>query len=124
MNGRLPGSVLKPNRRLKCRLRRNISPLSSGSVLGSTRPTALLSSFNGVNLNGNWTLFVADVSGGDVSRVTSWGVDISAVPEPGSLVEGAVAVLFLGGVIGRNWPWHRQAPLSCLGRKHQTPDCG
>jgi hypothetical protein len=27
-------------------------------------------------------------------------LDIAAVPEPGSMVEGAVAVLFLGGVIG------------------------
>ena len=79
---------------------RNISPLSSGSVFDGTTPTALLSSFYGLNANGNWTLFVADVSGGDVSTVTSWGLDIAAVPEPGSLIEGAVAVLFLGGVVG------------------------
>ena len=79
---------------------RNISPLSSGALFDSTSPTALLSSFNGLNANGNWTLFIADVSGGDVSTVTSWGLDIAAVPEPASLIEGSVAVLFLGGVIG------------------------
>ena len=81
---------------------RNISPLSSGATFDSTSPTALLTSFNGLTAGGNWTLFIADVSGGDVSTVTSWGLsfDTAAVPEPGSMVEGSVAVLFLGGVIG------------------------
>jgi subtilisin-like proprotein convertase family protein len=79
---------------------RNISPLSSRSLFDLTSPTALLRSFNGLNANGNWTLFLADVSGGDVSTVTSWGLDIAAVPEPASLIEGGVAMLFLGGVIG------------------------
>jgi subtilisin-like proprotein convertase family protein len=80
---------------------RNVNPLTPGSVLGSTTPTALLSSFNGLSsAGGSWTLFIADVSGGDVSTVTSWGLDIASVPEPASLVEGSVAVLFLGGVIG------------------------
>ena len=78
---------------------RNLSPLSSGSLFDSTSATALLSSFTG-NANGNWTLFVADVSGGGVSTVTSWGLDIAAVPEPASIIEGMVAVLFLGGVVG------------------------
>ena len=79
---------------------RNVNPLTPGSTLGSTLPTALLSSFNGLNPSGNWTLFIADVSGGDVSTVQSWGLQIASVPEPASLVEGSVAVLFLGGVIG------------------------
>ena len=79
---------------------RNVNPLTPGSVLGSTPSTTPLSSFNGLNPSGNWTLFIADVSGGDVSTVTSWGLDIASVPEPASLVEGSVAVLFLGGVIG------------------------
>jgi len=38
-------------------------------------------------------------SGGGVSTVTSWGLDIAAVPEPASLIEASVAVLFLGGTI-------------------------
>jgi subtilisin-like proprotein convertase family protein len=79
---------------------RNISPLSSGSVLGSTTPTALLSSFNGLDLNGNWTLFLADVSGGAQSTLESWTLEIAAVPEPGTMVEGGLAVLFLGGLVG------------------------
>jgi subtilisin-like proprotein convertase family protein len=79
---------------------RNISPLSSPATFSSTSPSALLSSFNGLDANGSWTLFIADVSGGGVSTVTGWGLDIAAVPEPGSMVEGSVAVLFLGGVVG------------------------
>ena len=82
----------------------NINPLSSPATFSATLlspgPTTPLNSFNGVDPNGSWTLFIADVSGGDVSTVTSWGLDIAAVPEPGSIVEGSVAVLFLGGVVG------------------------
>ena len=52
------------------------------------------------NGNGNWTLYLADVSGGDVSTLNSWALEIAAVPEPPSWLEAAVAVLFLGGVVG------------------------
>jgi subtilisin-like proprotein convertase family protein len=79
---------------------RNISPLSSVATFHSASPSALLSSFNGLNPSGNWTLFIADVSGGDVSTVNGWSLQIASVPEPASLVEGSVAVLFLGGFIG------------------------
>jgi len=79
---------------------RNISPLSLPATLGSTSPSTPLSSFNGLLTGGSWTLFIADVSGGDVSTINSWSLDIAAVPEPASMVEGAVAVLFLGGVVG------------------------
>jgi subtilisin-like proprotein convertase family protein len=79
---------------------RNISPLASQSSFQSASRTALLSSFNGLNMNGSWTLFLADVSGGDQTAVTSWGLDIASVPEPRSLIEGSLAVLFLGGCIG------------------------
>jgi len=79
---------------------RNVSPLTAPATLGATSPTTPLSSFNGLNGNGSWTLFIADVSPGDVMQVNGWGLDIAAVPEPGSIVEGSIAVLFLGGVVG------------------------
>ena len=84
---------------------RNISPTSSGATFDSTSPSALLTSFNGINPNGNWTLFVADVSGGSTSVLSSWGLDIAginvaAVAEPGSVVEGSLAALFLGAIVG------------------------
>ena len=53
-----------------------------GSVLNTDTRTSFLSNFNGMNPNGEWTLFLADMSGGGVSTVTAWGLDITAVPEP------------------------------------------
>src|SRR5436190_22415082 len=76
---------------------RNINPLSSGATFDSTVPSALLTSFNGINPNGSWTFFLADVSGGAANTLTSWGLDIqgyvAAVPEPPSAIEGSIAAL-------------------------------
>ena len=81
---------------------RHIIPESAAGIFNTADRTALLSSFTGLNPNGIWTLYVADVNGGDQSTVTSWGldIDVASVPEPGSMVEGALAALFLGGAIG------------------------
>jgi len=85
---------------------RNILPQSAVGTFDAAERTAWLSSFIGGNASGNWTLYVADVAGGEQSTVSSWGLDITtaSVPEPTSLIGGAVAVLFLGGAIG----WYRR----------------
>jgi subtilisin-like proprotein convertase family protein len=89
--GGVPTGTFEPDGRTADPVTGNMTPLG----------TAFLSAFNGMtDGNGNWTLFIADVSGGDVSTLNSWTLQIAAVPEPRSLVEGAVAALFLGGVIG------------------------
>ena len=41
-----------------------------------------LTSFDGLDPNGTWTLFFADQSPGDQSTLLSWSLDITAVPEP------------------------------------------
>jgi hypothetical protein len=43
-----------------------------------------LNAFKDLNPNGTWTLFLADLSGGEASTLVSWGLNIeaSAVPEP------------------------------------------
>jgi hypothetical protein len=79
---------------------RNIDPRSGGAALLAANRTAMLSSFNNLNPNGNWTLFLADVSGSDQSTLQSWTLNIAAVPEPRSLIEGGLAALFLGGLVG------------------------
>jgi subtilisin-like proprotein convertase family protein len=81
---------------------RNIDPRSSGATFSATSPTALLGSFNGINPNGSWTLFLADLSPGAQTTVTSWGLDITgvSVPEPRSLLEGSVAALLVGLGLG------------------------
>jgi subtilisin-like proprotein convertase family protein len=84
---------------------RNISPLETVGNFTLATATAQLGRFSGINPNGSWTLFIADVSGGDVNTLNSWSLEIAAVPEPASLIEGSVAVLFLGGVV---WLYRRK----------------
>jgi hypothetical protein len=61
-------------------------------------PAANLGSFT--SQNGTWSLFIADLSGGGVTTVTSWGLqmDIVAVPE----VETWIAAAF-AGAFGAFW---------------------
>jgi hypothetical protein len=61
---------------------RTTSP--NGDFSGGTPAGSSLSVFDNYthNANGTWTLFLADLSGGDVSTLVNWGLDISVVPEP------------------------------------------
>jgi subtilisin-like proprotein convertase family protein len=68
---------------------------SSYPVAPTATPTATLGSFDGADGNGQWTLFLADLSGGDQSTVVSWSLDITTVPEPEVWALGAMGVLLL-----------------------------
>jgi subtilisin-like proprotein convertase family protein len=72
----------------------NIDPQSAPSLFASTSPTALLSSFDGSDPNGTWTLFLEDPVAGDQSVLQSATTIITTVPEPAT---GALAAL--GGVV-------------------------
>jgi subtilisin-like proprotein convertase family protein len=74
---------------------RNIDPQSSPSAFDSASPTADLSSFNGANPNGTWTLFVADLSSGGQGTLVSWGLTVVTVPEPQTwvLIAGGLGLL-------------------------------
>ncbi len=61
---------------------RAIDPQSAPSVFETTQPSALLSSFDGTNPDGTWTLFLADLSSGGQSTIENWGLNIETVPEP------------------------------------------
>jgi subtilisin-like proprotein convertase family protein len=68
-----------------------------GNLSGSTwNATDSLSSFLSTPANGTWSLFVADLSGGGVTTLQSWGLqmDIVAVPEVETWVAAALAGLF------------------------------
>ena len=72
---------------------RDVDP---GLVTDTSTRSAYLSSFNGLDPNGSWTLFIADMSSGDTFTLDSWGLDITPVPEPatwaaGLLILGALA---------------------------------
>jgi subtilisin-like proprotein convertase family protein len=59
------------------------SVTGASAVSGTYQPDGNGSlAFGGANANGTWTLFLADLSGGDISTLVSWGMDISVVPEP------------------------------------------
>src|SRR6185503_4737558 len=58
---------------------RNVDP---ATVTDASTRSAFLSSFNALDPNGTWTLFIADLSSGDQSTLVEWGLDITAVPEP------------------------------------------
>jgi hypothetical protein len=55
----------------------------------------MLSSFNTGNANGDWTLFLADMSTGDTHVLQGWSMTITGIPEPGTTVLSALALLAL-----------------------------
>jgi subtilisin-like proprotein convertase family protein len=61
---------------------RAIDPRSTPTVFDATTPTADLSAFNSTVQNGQWTLFIADLSAGGQSTLVSWGLTVVTVPEP------------------------------------------
>lgn len=72
-------------------------------VGGSFRPTGTLSSFNGMDMFGSWTLFVGDNAGGDPLTYFRSSLNITTaaaaaqIPEPGSLM---LLGLGLAGLLG------------------------
>lgn len=71
-----------------------------GVVLTTSPRTAGLSTFDGLNPNGVWTLFVADLGVGGLAKLDSWSVHLVGVPEVTwtGWVSGA---LLLGGALLR-----------------------
>jgi subtilisin-like proprotein convertase family protein len=72
---------------------RNVDP---GSAVWDAPRTALLDQFSGMDPNGSWNLFVADLSTGGEFELRSWSVQITPVPEPETyaVVGGAGMVLW------------------------------
>ena len=58
---------------------RTNSPLT---VLDTDTRAALLNSFDGLNPNGEWVLFVADLESGDIHTLDSWGLEITGYTSP------------------------------------------
>jgi hypothetical protein len=73
---------------------RAIDPRSSPSTFDSASRVSF-GSYNGMNPNGTWTLFIADLSAGGQSELLGWELDITAVPEPVNVALGIFAGVFL-----------------------------
>jgi subtilisin-like proprotein convertase family protein len=68
---------------------------------------------NGVNPNGTWTLFIADLSKGGQSQLVSWDLGIIAeVPEPANVALGIFAGVFLVVTAARS-QWARNRVQRC-----------
>jgi len=84
---------------------------SSGSLVGVFQPdartidpddsldtsprSAFLSSFQGLDANGEWTLFVADVVPGDQMILHGWTLSIEGVPEPSTSLMALLGTMLL-----------------------------
>jgi subtilisin-like proprotein convertase family protein len=68
----------------------------------SSQGGTLNTTFNGSSVGGQWTLFLADKSAGDISQVTGWSLNIDAVPEPTTWALMIFGVSFGGW---RCWTW-------------------
>jgi subtilisin-like proprotein convertase family protein/phosphoribosylformylglycinamidine (FGAM) synthase-like amidotransferase family enzyme len=95
------------------------------SVLDSDARSAYLSSFNGLDPNGEWVLFVADVESGDIFTLDNWGLEITGYTPP-SIVSAPVdattectsgSATFTVSALGT-------APLSYAWRFNGTPISG
>lgn len=65
------------------------------AVVTDASPRSLfLSDFTGQDAAGKWTLFVADLAGGEVATLGNWSLSVTVVPEP------STALLLLLGAAG------------------------
>lgn len=71
---------------------RNVDP---ASALDTSPRSAYLGTFGGLDPNGDWTLFVADLSPGGSAVLQSWTLTVTGVPEPTSCMLLVVSGLFL-----------------------------
>lgn len=83
-----------------------LSPLSSASSFNANGGSITLDgTFGGVNPNGTWTLFFADVvQGGGTATLNGWSLDVTAVPEPVNAALGIFAGVFLVVLVARSRP--------------------
>jgi hypothetical protein len=60
-----------------------------------------LDAFNGLDPNGTWTIYFADMSGGGETHVVDWGLDVAATAEPIIPALGILAGLGAGWTLLR-----------------------
>lgn len=72
---------------------RDVDP--NASVTAAAR-TSFLMNFKGQDAAGDWTLFAADLSAGGATRIVSWGLQVTVVPEPATV--SFVAAFSLGAL--------------------------
>lgn len=82
---------------------RNIPPTASLQDFSNAPRSALLSSFIGLPVSGDWTLLVLDASSGGQMEIREWGlrIDYQNTPTQGSVPDGSSSLALLAlGVLG------------------------
>lgn len=74
-SGNLLTGTYQPDGRL-------LDPDNDPSLFETAARPAMLNGFNGMNAGGDWFLYLYDASGGFVSQLNSWRLDLDVVPEP------------------------------------------
>ncbi len=69
------------------------------SVTTADPATADLSSFNGLDPNGQWTLYIADLDPGDVGTVESFSLDVTGVGVPDQTSTRGLLLLSTAGLL-------------------------
>jgi hypothetical protein len=70
-----------------------------------------------MNPNGTWTLFFADVvQGGGTSTLTSWSLNLTAVPEPVNVALAVFGLCVAGASVGRRI-WRREPQMDTDGHR-------
>ena len=65
-------------------------PADPATVTDESPRSRFLATFTGIDPNGLWTLFIADLSAGDTATLESWSLAITAVPEPSTALFAAL----------------------------------
>jgi subtilisin-like proprotein convertase family protein len=74
---------------------RNVDP---NVVTDTSTRTAFLSSFGGLDPNGQWTLYIADTEMGGTGQLVSWGLDFTPIPEVSGIgIAGVLLAFALAG---------------------------
>ena len=79
----------------------------SGAYYAS-QGSAAFGGYNASSPSGNWVLFVSDLSGGDISTLTSWSLTIDAVPEPVDVALGIFLAIMVVILVVRRRDYFRQ----------------
>lgn len=74
---------------------RNLNPFT---VTDQDARDAMLSTFLNTDPNGNWSLFIADLSPSGLSRLNGWSLELRSVPEPASGYSWVMAFMALSAL--------------------------
>jgi hypothetical protein len=80
-------------------------------ALDSSPRSAFLNTFQGLDANGDWTLFIADVSAGDIMVLESWTLTVTGVPEPSAAMLALIGMPLLWNRRRKERSWRKRMPL-------------